>query len=227
MGGVTAREAPAQQPPPDDLGGFPVRRLAPDTTVFRAHQGRRSPWWFSSSGGRFDLSEPRGTCYLASSALVAVRERLGPVLAARSALPVGALDGVVVSRLTLAPAPAQGHGPAGERPLRLANVRVAAAADFGVTRELEAMTPYDVPVRWAAAFDAAGFDGVWYGPRFSPGAAGAVAAFGPAGQDDARAVDPEPVPATQVAGAPAVVEPPRRRDLKVIEPPRGRVSRSR
>ncbi|WP_162248044.1 RES domain-containing protein [Angustibacter sp. Root456] len=224
---MSARDVSAQLPPPDDLRGFPVRRLAPDAPVFRAHQARRSPWWFSSSGGRFDLSEPRGTCYVASSALVAVRERLGPVLAARSTLPAGALDGVVVSRLTLARPPTAAQEHRGERALRLANVRTAAAADFGVTRELESMTPYDVPVRWAAAFDAAGFDGVWYGPRFSPGAAGAVAAFGPAGQDDARAVDPEPVPVTQVAGVPAVVEPPRRRDLLVIEPPRGRVSRSR
>lgn len=204
-----------------------MRRLGPDTTVFRAHQRRRCPWWFSSGGGRFDLPVPRGTCYLASSALVAVRERLGPVLAGRSAVPAAALDGVVVSRLRLGRPSGAAPQRAGERVLRLANVRVAAAADFGVTRELESMTPYDVPVRWAAAFDGAGFDGVWYGPRFSPGAAGAIAAFGPAGQDDARAVDPAPVPAARVAGAPAVVDPPRRRDLKVIDPPRGRISRSR
>jgi hypothetical protein len=220
VGGVSARDVLAQQPPPDDLGGFPVRRLAPATPLFRAHLARRSPWWFSSSGGRFDLPAPRGTCYLASAALAAVRERLGPVLAARSALPTAALEGVVVSRLT--------GGRAGERAaLRLGNLRVAAAADYGVTRELESMTPYEVPVRWAAALDAARFDGVWYGPRFSPGAAGAVALFGPAGQDDARDVDPQPVPAAQVPGVPATLTPPRRRDLKVIEPPRGRVSRSR
>ena len=217
---MSGRDVPAQQPPPDDLSGFPARRLAPGTAVYRAHLARRSPWWFSSGGGRFDLSAPRGTCYLASSALVAVRERLGPVLAARAALPVSALEGVVVSRLSL-------ERDGARAPLRLANVRVAAAADYGVTRELESMTPYDVPSRWAVAFDAAGFDGVWYGPRFSPGAAGAVAVFGPAGQDDARTVDPAPLAATQVPGVPAVVEPPRRRDLKVIEPPRGRVSRSR
>ncbi len=111
--------------------------------------------------------------------------------------------------------------------MRLANLRVSAAADFGVTRELESMTPYDVPARWAAAFDAAGFDGIWYGPRFSPGSASAVALFGAAGEDPHRDVDPQPVPAGRVRGVPATVDPPRRRDLKVIEPPKGRVSRSR
>lgn len=218
---MTARDVPAQQPPRADLSGFPARRMSVDAPVFRAHLGRRSPWWFASGGGRFDLLVPRGTCYLASSALVAVRERLGPVLGARSALPSSALDGVVVSRLTL-------RRPGEESPtVRLASTRVAAAADYGVTRELESMTPYDVPARWAAAFDAAGYDGVWYGPRFSPGAAGAIALFGSAGQDDARPVDPEPVPAQRVPGAPLLVAPPRRRDLKVIDPPRGGVSRSR
>lgn len=221
---VPGRDVTAQQPPPADLTGFPARRLASGATVFRAHLARRSPWWFSSGGGRFDLPAPRGTCYLASSALVAVRERLGPVLAARAVVPAGALDGVVVSRLATARVRDAGDERAS---LRLANVRVAGAADFGVTRELESMTPYDVPVRWAVGFDAAGFDGVWYGPRFSPGAAGAIAVFGAAGQDDGRALDPAPVPAREVPGLPTVVDPPRRRDLKVIEPPRGRVSRSR
>ena len=219
----SARDVPAQRPPAGDLTeltDFPVRRLAPTTVLHRAHRADRGPWWFSSGGGRFDLPAPRGTCYLATSALVAVRERLGPVLAAARRLPVGALDGVVVSRL-VAGQPGQGGA------LRLANARVEAAANFGVTRELESMTPYDVPVRWAVAFDALGLDGVWYGPRFSPGAASALALFGAGGADARRAVDPAPVPAAEVRGVPAVVEPPRRRDLKVIEPPKGPVSRSR
>jgi hypothetical protein len=216
----TPRQSTAQQPPRGDLTGFPLRRTAPGTMLHRAHQARRGPWWFASAGGRFDLAQPRGTCYLASSALVAVRERLGPVLAARESLPATVLEGVVVSRLAV--------GVPGERaPLRLANLRVSAAAGFGVTRELESMTPYDVPVRWARAFDDLGLDGIWYGPRFSPGAASAVALFGAAGEDPRRPVDPQPVPAAEVRGVPVAVGVPRRRDLKVIEPPRGGVSRSR
>lgn len=188
--------------------------------MHRAHLAARGPWWFASGGGRFDLPTPRGTCYLATSALTAVRERLGPVLAARRAVPAAALDDVVVSRLALGP-------PTSGTPLRLANLRATGAADFGVTRELESMTPYAVPCSWAAAFDVAGFDGLWYGPRFSPGRASAVALFGAAGADAGRVVDPHPIPAREVRGVPTLVAPPRRRELKVIEPPKGHVSRSR
>ncbi|WP_460458725.1 RES domain-containing protein [Angustibacter peucedani] len=211
-----ARDVPAQHGPPDDLTGFPEHRTPASTVLHRAHLARRGPWWFSSGGGRFDLSAPRGTCYLASSAAAAVRERLGPVLSSRAAVPSSTLDGVVVSRLAVGV-------PGDPRELRWANLRVAAAAEHGVTRELESMTPYDVPSRWARAFDAAGLDGVRYGPRFSPGSASAHALFGDAGEDARRVPDPEPTPAAEVAGVPAVVEVPRRRDLKVIAPPgRGR-----
>ncbi len=215
------RDVPAQQGPPPELTGFPVLRTPPTLVLHRAHQSSRGPWWFASGGGRFDLSAPRGTCYLASSPLAAVRERLGPVLAARSALPASTLEGVVVSRLTVGRATDAG-------PTSWANLRVAGAARFGVTRELESMTPYDVPQQWARAFDAEGLDGVRYGPRFSPGAASAHALFGRAGEDSRRAVDPAPRAAADVEGAPVSVEVPRRRDLKVINPPgRPPVSRSR
>jgi hypothetical protein len=217
---TSSREAPALRPPAGDLTGFPVRRTASSTVLHRCHLARREPWWFASGGGRFDLPVPRGTCYLATSALAAVRERLGPVLAARRAVPAAALEGVVVSRL---PVGLPGAGGV----VRLANLRAAAAADFGVTRELESMTPYAVPASWAVALDGAGFDGIWYGPRFSPGPASAVALFGPAGLDGRRPVDPAPVDVREVRGVPTLVSPPRRRDLKVIEPPKGRVSRSR
>lgn len=215
-----ARERPAQQGPPADLAGFPVSRATAQTRLHRAHDRDRGPWWFSSDGaGRFDLPAPRGSCYLASTALAAVRERLGPVLAARATLPASALEHVVVSRLR----------PATDgRPLRLANLRVSAAGSYGVTRELESMTPYALPRRWAVALADHGLDGVRYGPRFTPGSASAVALFGPAGTDPTRAVDPHPVAAAAVAGAPMSVALPRRRDLKVISPPgRGRVSRPR
>lgn len=212
---TSSREVSAQRPPDTRAGaltGFPVYRLRSTTVVHRAHLAANSPWWFSSSGGRFDLAEPRGTCYLATTALAAVRERLGPVLAARRTVPASTLDGVVVSALRCCAADAPSS-------VRLADLRAAAAADFGVTRELESMTPYDVPLAWAAAFDAAGVDGVRYGPRFSPGPASALAIFGHAGVDERRPVDPEPVPATAVPGVPTSVDVPRRRDLAVIAPP--------
>ena len=229
MGGVTpgpeqpgaeppAREEPAQQGPPAHLTAFPAHRLNPAARLFRAHQRGRGPWWFASGGGRFDLVEPRGTCYLATSATAALRERLGPVLARRTTVPASTLDGVVVS--TLQP------GAASSEPLRLANLRSSRAAEFGVTRELESMTPYDVPRRWASAFDGQGWAGIRYGPRFSPGGASAIALFGSAGEDTIRPIDPEPVAADSLSRGPATVSLPLRAELSVITPPR-RGGRSR
>lgn len=217
---TTSRETPVQQGPPEDLGGFPVRRMAPSAMLHRAHRAARGPWWFSSAGGRFDLPAPRGTCYLATSALVAVREWLGPVLARRASLPATTLDGVVVSRL-----------PVGERGtsrhLLMANLRVEGAAAFGVTRELESMTPYEIPALWARALAEAGLDGVWYGPRFTPGRASAAAVFGRAGVAEHRPEDANPVEAARVPGVPGVVGLPRRRDLTVIAAPRRPARRHR
>ena len=73
----------------------------------------------------------------------------------------------------------------------LANLRHADAALAGVTRELSTSTQYQATQKWAAAFDALGFSGIAYQPRFSPDDTHAVAAFGPAGS-------PTPLPDTDV-----------------------------
>ena len=57
-----------------------------------------------------------------------------------------------------------------------------AARGFGVTAELASMTPYDVPQRWAAAFAAAGYEGVRYRVRHDPAGSRALALFGAAGE---------------------------------------------
>jgi hypothetical protein len=51
-----------------------------------------------------------------------------------------------------------------------------------VTQELTSSTPYALAQSWAAAFDAAGFDGIRYQPRFSSERVEAVASFGAAGK---------------------------------------------
>lgn len=217
MGGVTStpslREHVAQAPPSADadLQAFPVRRLPRGTEVFRAHSADRGPWWFGSAGnGRFDLPEPRGTCYLGENPAVAVRERLGVVLGSRPRVPAAALDGVVVSRLALV------------EPVALANVRASRAADFGVLNELATMVPYDVPQVWARTLDAAGHDGVRYPARFSTGRAGSLAVFGPAGDRPSWPVDPQPVPAADVPGAPVLRPAPRLAEITVVITPRRR-----
>ena len=220
MGGVssgpTAREHPAQRPPPGDLdlASFPGRRLDRGTVLFRAHRADRGAWWFCSDGsGRFDLAEPRGTCYLAESAVVAVRERIGVVLGSRPRVPAAVLAGVVVSRLDVAD------------PISVANLRAARASTFGVQNELATLEPYDVPQAWARALDAAGFDGVRYPARFSTGRAGSVAVFGPGGERTDWPADGTPSAAADVPGAPLVRPEPRLDELTVVAPPRRRSGR--
>jgi RES domain len=206
---AVSREVVAQLPPTVPLEGFPIRRLTPGDALRRAHTAAYGPWWFGSDGGRFDLPLPRGTCYLASSAVFAVRERLGTVLGGQPVVPASLLADVVVSTL---------HLPEDRD---LADVESPAATGFGVTRELETMVPYAVPQAWAVAFDTARIGGVAYGPRFTTGDAASYAIFGPAGAAE-WPMDPEPVPAAAVPGAPVAVEPPRRWDLTVVRPPRTR-----
>ena len=110
------------------------------------------------------------------------------------------------------------------RRARVADLEATRAADFGVTRELETMVPYDVPQAWARAFAAVDLEGVRYAPRFTTGPALAVALFGPAG-DAGWPDDAAPLPAADVPGAPLAMPAPRRMDLTVVRPPRTRTRR--
>lgn len=210
---MTGRERTALGPPPASLAGFPAHPIGVAVDLFRAHHRDLGPWWFGNDGsGRFDLPAPRGTCYVATDALSALRERLGPVLGGAHAVPESLLESAVVSRLRV-PAPRE-----------VADAQHRDASHFGVTREIESTVPYAVPQAWARAFDAAGFGGVRYGPRFTPGDASAVALFGDEGAADWQ-VDPAPVAAQQVPGAPTALPDPRRGDLTVVRPPRTRTTR--
>jgi hypothetical protein len=204
------REVVAQLPPRVPLAGFPARRMPQGQRLYRAHTSTLGAWWFGSDGhGRFDLTAPRGTCYLAGSALVALRERLGVVLGRSPVVPASLLEGAVVSRLALPE----------ER--SVADLQSGDTGAFGATRELETMVPYAVPQAWARGFDAVGLGGVAYGPRFTTGDATSYALFGPSGAAD-WPVDPRPAPAADVEGAPVALEPPRRWDVTVVRPPRTR-----
>ena len=208
-----SREQVAQQPPADDadLRRFPTRTVRAGATWFREHAGGAGPWWFSSSGaGRFDLPAPEGTCYLASSGAAAVRERLGPELAAHGTITMSLLAGRVVSTLGI---PAD---------VRSANMNAAAAARFGVTRELPVMVPYDVPQAWAASLAAAGFGGIVAGLRFTPGRTDGLALFGAAGERTDWPRDAHPTSAVDVAAQLGVhiVAVPRSTDVTVVSPPK-------
>lgn len=159
-----------------DLRYFPIHRIVTGTPLFRAHwahppQRAFQPYWFSSDGGgRFDLSPPLGTCYLASNQHTAAREVVGPALAHNRYIPSSLVFERVVSEL---------HLP---DPVRAAMTTSKKALLFGcVGMELSATSDYDLTQAWAAAFSKAGFTGVWYQPRFSPPRGRALALFGAAG----------------------------------------------
>ncbi|MGN6160230.1 MAG: RES family NAD+ phosphorylase [Marmoricola sp.] len=198
-----SREELAVGEPPDDLSDFPSVALS--GLWFRAHSASHAVWWFSSDGsGRFDLTEPNGTCYLGSSVGVAVRERLGRRLSA-GPVPAAVADQMLVSRVRLR--------------ARVADAIARAAERFGITREIGTVTPYDLPQRWAAALHAAGHRGVRYWPRFALAPEDlSVALFAPAGLGTRRG-DPGPFTgrdALRAAGIPVIGVP---RSLPAIPPP--------
>ncbi|MGH9113484.1 MAG: RES family NAD+ phosphorylase, partial [Acidimicrobiales bacterium] len=162
---VSTRQAVALglPPGPEALARFPVWHVHGGTTLYRVTTSGFGPWWFSSDGaGRFDLVPPRGTCYLADDDLGALLEVLGPVRMVSATW----AKRFSVWQLAL---PDQ---------CRAADSTVRAARGFGVTAELATVTPYELPQRWAAAFSAAGYQGVRYRVRHDPGGSRALALFG-------------------------------------------------
>ena len=139
-----------------------------------------------------------------------MRERIGIVLGTRRRVPAAALHGVVVSRLGVVDA------------VSVANLRSARAVNFGVLNELASMVPYDVPQAWARALDAAGLR-----RRALPGPVldrpGRFARdVRTCGDRPSWPVDPTPIAAADVPGAPVLRDPPRLDELTVVPTPRGR-----
>ncbi len=153
---------------PGDLTGFPASR--PPSRLVRTCRTDRATWWFSADGrGRFDLTGPEGTCYLATDAYAAIREatRLGPVSTAW-----------VRARELRHVAPPDPQA-------RLAATTRTSAGRYGVTTELATVVPYDLARRWAAAFRAHGFDGIRHELRHDQRARpSGVALFATAGAAD-------------------------------------------
>lgn len=204
MGSLRSR--PAQGYPPADLTGFPTTTVPP--RLYRAHRREHGPWWFSTydpateaPSGRFHLSAPRGTCYLASTALGAAREFLGHHVAPAVHVDDG-IRSLVISGLDV-------DWPA------VADLEHPDAPRYGVTRELSTTGPYRKSAAWAAALSAVAA-GVRYILRFGVSADG-YALFATAGERPGP-VDPDPLPLVEVledAGYELVGTP---RQLPVIEP---------
>jgi hypothetical protein len=149
------------------LDGFPSLRLS-GATPYRIHRAGRSPWWFSSDGtGRFDLppGSGRGTCYLAEEPVGCFLE----VFRFWSLVPEAELATRRIACLGLPP-------------VLLADCTSGLCREFGLTGEIHSTPDYAQTQAWAAAFEAAGFDGIRYLLRHDPGQhLTGVALFGPAG----------------------------------------------
>lgn len=193
-----------------DLSVLPYHVPQPERPVYRVHKLGLSPWWYAhDDGGRFNLSSPNGTCYLAENETAAVREVAGESLVRRGVITRDFAAARVVSTLRLPGSP------------RLADLTSSAAADAGITREICTCVPYDQPRTWAHAIFASRFDGIRYFARFSTGAADiALAHFGSSGQAEHDA-DPSPKPLATVATACGIRVLPRPRTVTIIEPPTG------
>ncbi|WIE81335.1 RES domain-containing protein [Curtobacterium sp. MCSS17_016] len=181
--------------PREDLAysGFPTRE-AP-AKMFRAKAKANGAWYFASSpkggvgAGRFDLTDPRGTCYWASDAATALGERLGPdMLAAPGTIPASFLE----------PAEVATADGADGRFADLGNRR--AVTHFAVTGELSKTDDYAQAQRYATTFDSAGLAGIFYAARYSGDQSpNAIAVFGDKGPDTSRQVDADTIPAIDVA----------------------------
>lgn len=147
--------------------------------VHRVHGSDRktgaphSPWFFSSSPGRFNLKVPRGTLNCAEKAECAVREALGKSLMGTTGtidLPRSQVTGSYLSEL---------EAPA----LKLANFTDAKAGAFGVIPGDMAAPKknYKKTRAWAETIADAGHDGIINVSRFA-GPSKCIFMFGEAGQ---------------------------------------------
>ncbi|MEK8070671.1 RES family NAD+ phosphorylase [Rhodococcoides navarretei] len=148
-------------------GRFPSYTYPAGTELFRSHRAGLGTWWYSSSGGgRFDLDEPDGTCYLAEDEVVTLLEIFGGQLV----VPRYEVDVRAASAITLG------------SDVTLADLTANTGVAFGVTAEIFSTADYPLTQRWAVALRAAGFDGLRYWARHELERSGrCIALFGEAG----------------------------------------------
>lgn len=164
-----SRQQVSLRKPGPDLQGFPRRTLGPETELCRVVRKDLGPWWFNSTGaGRFDLAEPKGTCYLATDELAAVLEVVGPDRSAGT-ITTELLSGRRLHKLRVP----EKHS--------LADLTHRRAAGFGVTLEISSTPRYGLTRAWAKALSRAAHQGLFYFARHDPGAGRSVALFGASG----------------------------------------------
>jgi RES domain len=168
--------------PPPTLAGFPE---APASAELHRLSEFPGAWWYSSvdrsdeperrsesvgaqGGGRFDLDQPRGTCYTAESLAGCVVEQL-------LRMPVKVVVAERLDELFHTVATVRRMPPT-------ADLTSRRATGFGLNAEIHTTLNYEVPRRWARAFDRDGFRGLRYRARGDVSQRlASVALFGSAG----------------------------------------------
>ena len=158
--------------PAKDYAGFPAYHHRARVRRYRAH-GLHNPWYFSSSAGRFNLEAPKGTLNCASTEEVAVREFLGLAMVGDPAIPASMIADRWISHLEIPE-------------IKAADFTAGEAAAFGIVPG-DITAPMDdgyaTTRAWAAAMDAAGFEGIQSRSRFGAGTnPTCLYIFGPAGE---------------------------------------------
>lgn len=210
--------------PPDetahDFKKFPKKTYRAGTIVWRQHNDRphdadRGAWYFAShpdgvvGEGRFDLTVPDGTCYLATTARGAVNECIRPEYFHRGWVDADLVNGRILSALPLM------------TDVSAANMTSTRAADFRVTNEVHSTGAYATTQAWAHTLHDAGHGGVHYELRFSTGTARGLALFGEAGAPKRKpAGDPDPADLRTVVEEFGidVVDPPAIASVHVVTP---------
>lgn len=164
----------SRQPGPaagQDLADFRAELLPEGQLVHRSHRPDLGPCHFNGAPTfRFNLLNGRGTCYVADDVGTAVREKVREQILVQGVLPASMANAFVVSTIRMG------------RSFSCAAIGSPDALTHRVTRMLATMDDYDIPQQWAAAFDAAGFDGIRYGSSFTNGAETAWALFDEEGE---------------------------------------------
>lgn len=173
--------------PPDDLTRFPAFGVDRRRSLYRIHRTDAGPWWFSGDGsGRFDLTDGRGSCYLAVTPVGAFIE----VFRVATVIPEAEVEARWLSSLV---PPAR---------TRLADCTISAARKFGITGAIHTQPDYTVPQAWAEAFAAAGFGGIRYRVSHDPAQRElGVVLFGDAGEQSLPVRRTEPIPASVIEAA--------------------------
>lgn len=171
----------------NDYSGFPSVNFPAGSKWYRNH-GSLGAWYFDGSlGGRFNLSSPNGTFYLANTEEGAFREWVGPGVdpaAHRRGIHDSLLRDRWVSFLTLPVA------------VTAADVSVSDCLLWGMLPKIWSSLPYDTPQEFAKIFHKAQFGGIYTPLQYTPEQRD-IAVFGEEGPRK-WAVDSEKVPMSDI-----------------------------